>query len=92
MKIIRGFFAALFCFFLFFEDWAFAAGASPGEAGKDAGEWVRMPAGAKAAYMGIHGGTMPVSLLVAADGSSLLAFAGRTGNDFLDALRMGGWP
>ena len=46
-----------------------------------------MPAGARPAYMGIHGGTMPVSLLVVADGSSLLGFVGRTGNDFLDVLR-----
>ena len=37
--------------------------------------------------MGIHGGTMPVSLLVSGDGSSLLTFVGRTGNDFLDVLR-----
>jgi hypothetical protein len=46
-----------------------------------------MPAGARPAYMGIHGGTMPVSLLVVADGSSLLGFVGRSGNDFLDVLR-----
>lgn len=50
-------------------------------------EWTRMPAGGKPAYMGIHGGTMPVSLLVANDGSSLLGFVGRTGNDFLELLR-----
>lgn len=37
--------------------------------------------------MGIHGGTMPVSLLVAGDGEALLTFVGRTGNDFLEALR-----
>ena len=50
-------------------------------------EWLRMPAGGKPAYMGIHGGTMPVSLLVATDGSSLLGFVGQTGNDFLEVLR-----
>lgn len=49
--------------------------------------WVTMPAGARSAYMGIHGGTMPVSLLVSDDGSSLLTFVGRTGNDFLEVLR-----
>lgn len=49
--------------------------------------WVEMPAGAKPSYMGIHGGTMPVSLLVSDDGSSLLGFVGRTGNDFLEVLR-----
>lgn len=50
-------------------------------------DWVFMPAGAKSSYMGIHGGTMPVSLLVSDDGESLLTFVGRTGNDFLEALR-----
>lgn len=49
--------------------------------------WVTMPAGARSAYMGIHGGTMPVSLMVSDDGASLLTFVGRTGNDFLDILR-----
>ncbi|MCR5813614.1 MAG: hypothetical protein K6G15_03855 [Desulfovibrio sp.] len=48
--------------------------------------WVQMPAGARPTYMGIHGGTMPVSLLVSDDGSSLLTFVGRTGNDFLEVL------
>lgn len=57
-------------------------------AGMEAGDgWVTMPAGARPAYMGIHGGTMPVSLLVSDDGSSLLTFVGRTGNDFLEVLR-----
>lgn len=49
--------------------------------------WVVMPAGARPAYFGIHGGTMPVSLLVYGDGSSLVTFVGRTGNDFIDVLR-----
>lgn len=49
--------------------------------------WVEMPAGAKPSYMGIHGGTMPVSLLVSSDGSSLLSYVGQTGNDFLEVLR-----
>ena len=51
--------------------------------------WTYMPAGARPSYMGIHGGTMPVSLLVADDGGSLLTFVGLTGNDFLEALRKG---
>lgn len=50
-------------------------------------EWTRMPEGGKSAYMGIHGGTMPVSLLVSTDGASLLGFVGQTGNDFLEVLR-----
>ena len=52
----------------------------------DATDWVEMPAGGKPTYMGIHGGTMPVSLLVSDDGSSLLTFVGRTGNDFVEML------
>lgn len=51
------------------------------------GGWVTIPAGGKPAYMGIHGGTMPVSLLVSEDHTSLFSFVGRTGNDFLETLR-----
>ena len=54
--------------------------------------WVVMPAGGRPAYMGIHGGTMPVSLLVSGDGASLFTFVGRTGNDFLEALRATDMP
>ncbi len=48
--------------------------------------WVVMPAGAKQAYIGIHGGTVPVSLLATSEGTSLVSFVGRTGNDFLELL------
>ncbi|MBQ9406759.1 MAG: hypothetical protein IJU37_08525 [Desulfovibrio sp.] len=48
--------------------------------------WTRIPAGARPAFFGIHGGTMPVSLLVYGDGSSLVTFVGRTGNDFMEVL------
>ena len=60
---------------------------APQNAAEVENAWVIMPAGAKSAFMGIHGGTMPVSLLVYGDGSSLVTFVGRTGNDFLDMLR-----
>ena len=30
--------------------------------------WTAMPAGARSTYLGIHGGTVPVSLLVSRDG------------------------
>lgn len=53
----------------------------------DENGWVVMPAGARPAFLGIHGGTMPVSLLVYDGGSSLVTFVGRTGNDFLEVLR-----
>ncbi len=49
--------------------------------------WVSMPAGARSAYFGIHGGTVPVSLLVTNTGTSLISFVGQTGNDFLALLR-----
>ena len=62
------------------------------EAPKADDGWVVMPAGGRPAYMGIHGGTMPVSLLVADDGASLFTFVGRTGNDFLEALRATDMP
>lgn len=48
--------------------------------------WVAMPAGARPAYIGIHGGTVPVSLLTSSDGQSMVTFVGRTGNDFLRVL------
>ena len=67
------------------------AGAAPERPDADDG-WVVMPAGGRPAYMGIHGGTMPVSLLVAGDGASLFTFVGRTGNDFLEALRATDMP
>ena len=40
-----------------------------------------MPAGAKTTYIGIHGGTVPVSLLTAGDGSPMIALVGLTGSD-----------
>jgi hypothetical protein len=66
---------------------AHAASKNPSPDRKDAADWTIMPVGARPAYMGIHGGTMPVSLLVSGDGSSLVTFVGRTGNDFLEELR-----
>lgn len=56
---------------------------------QDDESWTYMPAGARPSYMGIHGGTMPVSLMVSDDGESLLTFVGRTGNDFMETLRKG---
>lgn len=50
-------------------------------------EWTVMPAGTRQSYLGIHGGTMPVSLLVSNDGANLFTFVGRTGNDFMEVLK-----
>ena len=65
------------------------------EAGQDKGKkeevvWGEMPAGAKTTYIGIHGGTVPVSLLTAGDGSPMIALVGLTGSDFLHFLRSKG--
>lgn len=49
--------------------------------------WAVMPAGARSAFLGLHGGTMPVSLLVYKDGAALVAFVGRTGNDFMALMQ-----
>lgn len=65
----------------------FCLGAGRAKAASSSSDWVIMPAGARPTFMGIHGGTMPVSLLVAADGSALISFVGHTGNDFLNMLR-----
>ena len=45
-----------------------------------------MPAGGRSAYIGIHGGTVPVSLLTSRDGRSMVTLVGKTGNDFLHTL------
>ena len=50
--------------------------------------WIYMPAGARATYIGIHGGTVPVSLLTSRDGTHLVALVGETGNDFLRTLKV----
>ncbi|MDD6088095.1 MAG: hypothetical protein PUB69_02105 [Desulfovibrionaceae bacterium] len=53
-------------------------------------DWRDMPAGARIAYIGIHGGTVPVSLLAAGDGEPMIALVGLTGNDFVRYLRSRG--
>ena len=59
------------------------------DAGASAPQWVYMPAGSRATYIGIHGGTVPVSLLASRDGTHMVALVGRTGNDFLRTLKVG---
>ncbi|MDR2604332.1 MAG: hypothetical protein LBC55_03150 [Desulfovibrio sp.] len=48
--------------------------------------WVRMEQGSRPAYVGIHGGTAPLSLLRTPDGD-IFALTGNTGNDFSRILR-----
>lgn len=73
----------------FLSTWAGAA-ETPKKEEKEPVIWGEMPAGAKTAYIGIHGGTVPVSLLSAGDGSPMIAMVGLTGNDFLNFLRTNG--
>jgi hypothetical protein len=52
----------------------------------DDGGWVRMEQGSRPAYVGIHGGTAPLSLLRSPEGD-IFALTGNTGNDFSRILR-----
>ena len=61
-----------------------------GDKKKEEVVWGEMPAGAKTTYIGIHGGTVPVSLLTAGDGSPMIALVGLTGSAFLNFLRTHG--
>ena len=67
-----------------------AASTAGKEGKKEEVVWGEMPAGAKTTYIGIHGGTVPVSLLTAGDGSPMIALVGLTGSDFLNFLRSNG--
>lgn len=69
--------------------WA-APESAPDKGKKDEVVWGEMPAGARTTYIGIHGGTVPVSLLTAGDGSPMIALVGLTGSDFLNFLRSKG--
>ena len=64
--------------------------APPEQDSLDKSVWGEMPAGARSVYIGIHGGTVPVSLLTAGDGSPMIAQVGLTGTDFLYFMRRGG--
>ena len=48
--------------------------------------WVNLEPGAKPAYVGIQGGTAPITLLRSPKGS-LLGYTGNTGNDFIHILQ-----
>lgn len=50
--------------------------------------WVKVESGSRQAYVGIHGGTAPLSLMRSTDGV-LFAFTGQTGNDFAQVLKGG---
>ncbi len=50
--------------------------------------WIKLESGSRQAYVGIHGGTAPLSLMRSSDGV-LFAYTGQTGNDFLHVLKGG---
>ena len=80
-----GMWACVFC--VLCAVFAQPAYAEPGT-GTPATQWVLMPAGSRATYIGIHGGTVPVSLLTSRDGTHMVALVGLTGNDFLRTLKV----
>ena len=84
IRLVAALLAAFFC--------AVSAEAAQEAEKKDSGpaQWVNMPAGARKTYIGVQGGTVPVSLLTAGDGSPMIARVGLTGSDFLHFLRSGG--
>lgn len=61
---------------------------SSGSGGRYSG-WVSLEPGTRPAYVGIHGGTAPITLLRSPEGA-LFAYTGTTGNDFLQILRSRG--
>ena len=75
------------CLVLCFVSWQPACAATSGK-NASTPQWVHMPAGARATYIGIHGGTVPVSLLTSRDGTHMVALVGQTGNDFLRTLKV----
>lgn len=66
-----------------------ANGGPPNEADQEPDGWVQLEPGSRPAYVGIQGGTAPVSLLRATNGS-LFVFTGNTGNDFTQVLHNDG--
>ncbi|MDR0827540.1 MAG: hypothetical protein LBN33_06660 [Desulfovibrio sp.] len=64
----------------------FGESAATGSAETRKNGWVRMEEGARPAYVGIHGGTAPLSLLRSSEGA-IFALTGNTGNDFSRILR-----
>lgn len=93
--------ASLFCLAVFFtwlaSPFMEAAGINLPIANKESGEslipmqkaygqnWVSMPAGSKSAYLGIQGGTVPLTLMRSPNGA-LIALPGRSGHDFMETL------
>jgi hypothetical protein len=66
-------------------------GSGPQAQASDDG-WIDMPGGSRPTYIGIHGGTVPVSLLATRGGNTMVAMVGETGSDFLYLLRGGRTP
>lgn len=52
----------------------------------DEENWITMPEGNRATFVGIHGGTVPITIFSSADGK-MIALPGNSGKDFLNILR-----
>lgn len=48
--------------------------------------WITMPEGSRATFVGIHGGTVPITIFSSEDGK-VVALPGNSGKDFLNILR-----
>ena len=48
--------------------------------------WITMPEGNRATFVGIHGGTVPITIFSSKDGK-MVALPGNSGKDFLNILR-----
>lgn len=64
----------------------FAGEAAPEETVAATGPWLTLEEGTRPAYVGIQGGTAPISLMQSPDGA-VHSLTGNTGNDFAQILR-----
>lgn len=74
--------ALLACCLLF----AAPAPAEENKPSSDEENWITMPEGNRATFVGIHGGTVPITIFSSEDGK-MIALPGNSGKDFLNILR-----
>ncbi len=60
--------------------------AQESSASVDEEAWITMPEGNRATFVGIHGGTVPITIFSSEDGK-MVALPGNSGKDFLNILR-----
>jgi len=74
--------ALLWCCFVM----GLPAAAEENGSSSDDENWITMPEGNRATFVGIHGGTVPITIVSSEDGT-MLALPGNSGKDFLNILR-----